>query len=337
MTLALTWLEFALLAMAIGGGGYYLSVFGDVIAQRTGLGGTWVGLALLATVTSLPELVTGVSAVTAAQAPDIAVGDALGSCIFNLLLIVILDLLHRSESVYTRASHGHILSAGFGIVLLGFVALNLLVSQVMLWPVIFHIGWYTPVIFTVYIAAVRAVFAYERRQLAVSTLPIASPERSMTLKAAVRGYLVAATVVVAAGSWMPFVGKTIAELMGWHQTLVGTLFVALATSLPELAVTISALRIGALDMAIADLLGSNLFDILILGIDDLVYLPGSLLRHVSALNTVTALSAMMMSGVAIVGLLYRDRSRLFRTVGWTSLVLVSVYLLNATVLYLARG
>jgi cation:H+ antiporter len=188
-----------------------------------------------------------------------------------------------------------------------------------------------------YIAAVRAVFVYERRQLAVPTLPATSPERSMELRAAVRGYLVAAAVVVAAGSWMPFVGKTIAELMGWHQTLVGTLFVALATSLPELAVTISALRIGALDMAIADLLGSNLFDILILGIDDLAYLPGSLLRHVSPLNAATALSAMMMSGVAIVGLLYRDRSRLFRTMGWTSLVLVSVYLLNATVLYLARG
>ena len=54
-----------------------------------GLGGTWVGVVLLASVTSLPELVTGISSVTVAGVPDIAVGDVLGSCVFNLMIIVI--------------------------------------------------------------------------------------------------------------------------------------------------------------------------------------------------------------------------------------------------------
>ncbi|MGZ8160856.1 MAG: hypothetical protein ACXWT4_18925 [Methylobacter sp.] len=83
--------EFAALALVIGGSGYFLSLYGDVIAEKTGLGGTWVGIALLATVTSLPELVTGISAVTYVNVPNIALGDALGSCVFNLLLIVLLD------------------------------------------------------------------------------------------------------------------------------------------------------------------------------------------------------------------------------------------------------
>jgi len=66
-------------------------------------------------------------------------------------------------------------------------------------------------------------------------------------------------------------------LMGWGQSFVGTLLVAGVTSAPEAAVTISALRIGALDMAIANLLGSNLFDIVILAVDDLFYTEGPLL------------------------------------------------------------
>jgi len=93
----------------IGASGYFLSLYGDVIAEKTGLGGTWVGFAMLATVTSIPELVTGVSAVTYVGVPDIALGDALGSCVFNLLLIVLLDFLHREASVYTRISRTHTL------------------------------------------------------------------------------------------------------------------------------------------------------------------------------------------------------------------------------------
>lgn len=88
-------IEFAVLSLMIGTSGYFLSLYGDVIAEKTGLGGTWIGFAMLATVTSLPELVTGVSSVTYVGVPNIALGDALGSCVFNLLLIVLLDFLHR--------------------------------------------------------------------------------------------------------------------------------------------------------------------------------------------------------------------------------------------------
>jgi len=63
MTHWLIFVEFVALALVIGVSGYFLSLYGDVIAEKSGLGGTWVGIAMLATVTSLPELVTGVSAV----------------------------------------------------------------------------------------------------------------------------------------------------------------------------------------------------------------------------------------------------------------------------------
>ena len=96
----LPWLELALCGTLIGVAGSMLARYGDIIAQLTGLTRTWIGLVLLATATSLPELFTGVSAVTVAAAPDIAVGDALGSCLFNLVLLVVLDASSRGEPMY---------------------------------------------------------------------------------------------------------------------------------------------------------------------------------------------------------------------------------------------
>ena len=69
-------LEFLAALLLIGIAGSRLSRYGAVIAARTRLGGTWIGLILLATITSLPELITGVSAVGLAQTADIAVGEA---------------------------------------------------------------------------------------------------------------------------------------------------------------------------------------------------------------------------------------------------------------------
>lgn len=247
-------IEFAVLALAIGVSGYFLSLYGDVIAEKTGLGGTWVGLAMLATVTSLPELVTGVSAATYVDAPNIALGDALGSCVFNLLLIVFLDFLHRGASVYTRISQGHILSAGFGVVLLGFMAFNIVLYQHGVGLSLAHVGLYTPITVLFYIFAVRTVFRYEKAQRLVVVEEIAERYPKISLIKALTRYFLAAAVVVLMGIRLPVTAEHLAAAMGWHRSFVGTVFVALATSLPEVAVTFSALRIGALDMAISDLL-----------------------------------------------------------------------------------
>jgi len=331
------WAQFLLCALLIAIAGSVLSRNGDVIADKTGLSTGWIGLVLLATVTSLPELITGVTSVTLADVPDIAVGDVLGSRVFNLLILVVLDFLYRHQSVYLGASQGHILSAGFGVTLLGFVAFNLqLGDKAQSWSFA-HVGAYTPILILLYLVGMRTIFAYERRHVEHFAERIADRYPQRTLRQALLRYCAAALVVTAAGVWLPFIGEDLAKTMGWQDTFVGTQFVAAATSLPELVVTISALRIGALDMAIANLLGSNLFDILILALDDLAYRRGPLLAHVSPMHAVTATSALIMTGLAVTGLLYRPAGRVLRTVGWISLGLFAVYLLNTSVLYLHGG
>lgn len=328
------WFAFAICVLLIVAAGVKLCHYGDIIADKTGLGGTWVGLIMVATVTSLPELATGVASVTAAAAPDIAVGDVLGSCVFNLLIVVILDLMHRGESVYRSASQGHILAGAFGIMLIGFAGFNIVLAANGTSFQFGHVGIYSPFILVIYAVAVRTVYRYERRQIA--EFPSEADERHphITVARAALYYTAAAVVVIGAGVALPFVAKQLALQMGWSQSFVGTLFVAFATSLPEMVVTVAALRIGAVDMAIGNLFGSNLFNILVLVVDDVVYLEGPLLSHISPVHAMSAFSALMMTGVAIGGLLYRPRARVFRTVGWTSIMLFVVYVLNSYVLYL---
>jgi cation:H+ antiporter len=329
----LLWLQLLLCLVLIGAAGFQLSRYADAIAEKSGLSRSWIGLALLATVTSLPELATGVSSVTAAETPDIAVGDIFGSCVFNLLLLVLLDFLYRSEPVYTRARHGHLVSAGFGTVLLGFAGFNLVIYQGGMGPQLGHVGLYAPFLVLLYLLTARTMFRYEREQVdkQAETEPTYP---GVTLRQAVMRFTMAAAVVVLAGIWLPFIGVAVAEQMGWTESFVGTLLVAAVTSAPEIAVTAAAVRLGAIDLAIADVLGSNLFNMMILSVDDAFYLSGPLFAHVSPSHVASAFSAMMMSGMATVGLTLRPKSRVLRTVSWVSLFMMAVYLLNTLFPYL---
>jgi cation:H+ antiporter len=99
--------EFILCALFIVVAGVRLSCYGDVIAVKTGIGRTWMGVLVMAAVTSLPELVTGASSIVIFDVADIAAGDAIGSCMFNLLILAFLDV-REPEPLSARVHQGHV-------------------------------------------------------------------------------------------------------------------------------------------------------------------------------------------------------------------------------------
>lgn len=327
------WAQFAGCALAIGYAGSKLTRLADAIGEKTGMSRSWVGLVMLAAVTSLPELATGISAVTAANVPNIAIGDALGSTVFNLTLLVLLDLLYRPDSIYKRASHEHVLSAAFGVVLLCVLGASLLLEREKVLPAIGHVGAYTPLLLLLYLVAMRSVFLHGLQHAPAGSEPPSSHYADVTLRAAIVRFVGFALIVAVAGTWLPFVGTRIADDLGWSKTFVGTLLIAGATSLPEVVVTVAALRIGSLDMAIASLLGSNLFDVLIVAIDDAFYQRGPILADVAPVHAVTAFSAAMMSGAVIIGLMVRARRQWMHAPGIVSLALLAAYLINVYILF----
>lgn len=93
------WAMYAACNALIVFSGAKLSRYGDILAGKTGLGRTWIGVVLMASVTSLPELITGLGSVTYAGVPDIAVGDVLGSCAFNLLILAADDFFYTAGPI----------------------------------------------------------------------------------------------------------------------------------------------------------------------------------------------------------------------------------------------
>jgi cation:H+ antiporter len=335
VTLNLAWLilQFAICAVLIARAGYVLSESGDRIASATGLSGGWIGLALLATVTSLPELASGISAVTVVDAPNLAVGNVLGACVFNLAFLAVVEAVQRRRPIYRHASDVHLLSAAFGIVALAAVAMSLLLGAQA--PALLHVGFYSPLLMVLYLVALRSVFAHEKRRAADEPAPDL-PE-GFSLRREWTRFGIAAAVVLAAGSWLPNLADQLAQTMGWSRSFVGTLFMALVTTLPEMAVTLSALRLGALDMAIGNLLGSNLFNVTILAIDDLFYLRGPLLADAAAVHVGTAVTGVLMTGLVTLGLLVRPGGRVLRTASWVGVGLVATYLLNVALVFVGQG
>ena len=328
----IVWVQFAICLILIGVAGTRLALYADAIAEKTGMGGSWVGVVLLASVTSLPELATGISSVTVAGVPDIAVGDILGSCVFNLFILAILEMMIRSESIYRKASQGHILSSGFGIILIGVIGLGIILSAGESKVAVGHVGIYSFVLVGFYIFSMRSVFCFEKQLARELTSQVPENYAHMTLRQTLLQYLGAALVVVFAGIWLPFIGAELAVQMQWNESFVGTLFVAFVTSLPELVVTIAAVRIQALDMAVGNVLGSNLFNTVIIAVDDLFYLPGPLLADVEQSHIVSALVAIAMTGVVVVSLYYRTR-RMRHVISWSGLTLIALYILNAYTQY----
>ena len=104
MPIALLWLQLAGVTIIIVTASHFLAKSADIISFKTGLGQSLVGVVLLATATSLPELGTGVSSVTFFDAPDLAAGDAFGSNLLNLLIIGLLDLISRKDPILTMVN-----------------------------------------------------------------------------------------------------------------------------------------------------------------------------------------------------------------------------------------
>ena len=330
----LVFAKFVFCSLLIVVAGIKSAKYGDIIAEKTILGRALVGLLLLALITSLPEVFAGISAVAIVEIPDLTVGDILGSCIFNLLILGILDVLNKKEPFLYQASKGHILSAGLFVTLMGVVLASALLSQQIGMINIGWIGIYTPIIMVLYVLMVRGIFQFEQNQESSSE---EEQYGDVSLKATIWKFGIASVIVIGAAMWLPKIGEEIAVMTGLANTFVGTLFLATTTSFPELVVTITAWRIGAKDMAIADILGSNLFDLLIISIDDIFYLRGSLLSDINLAHIWTGLIAIMMTGVVTVGLSSNSNRKTFRVINWDALAIIALFLTGISFLYYLLG
>lgn len=325
------WLQFLATALVIVLAGSRLARYGDVLGEKSGLGRSWIGVVLLAATTSLPELVAGFGATAVSPLPDIAVGNVLGACMFNLLILSVMDAINP-EPIGARAHQGHALYIGFGLLLLGVAGLGLLAGART--PVFAGVGLYSPLLIVLYFVAMRVIFAHEKHRRARESQEVAEELQygAITMRSAALRYAGAAAIVVAAALWLPQVGAELARQTRLGEAFVGSLFIAVATSLPEIVVSLTAVRIGAIDLGIGNVLGSIMFNLLILGLDDLFYRQGPLLADVNQTHSVTILAVVTMSALFLIGLTYRVMTKRY-AVTWDTGAIAAVYVMAVGLVY----
>jgi cation:H+ antiporter len=290
----------------------------------------FVGTLLLAGATSLPELLTTISAINQGV-PNLAAGNLLGSNMFNMFLLAVLDLLHRRERLLRKAALKFALSGSLAVFIIGLVVFFAMAN------IETSIGWVgidALVIILTYVVAIRLIQTNQTHP-GVHAAEVAIPQGTPSLARGLVGFLLAGAALVLVTPLMVSSSAAIADITGLGATFIGTTLVAVVTSLPEMVTTIAAVKIGADDMAIGNLFGSNLFNMFALGLTDLFYLQGRFLGIIDPAFLVIGMLGLLMTGMGLIGNLARlERRVLF--VELDALLLMFMYGGGLYFLY-ARG
>lgn len=323
----MVWLEFLISAILIVIAATQLAKYGDAIAIRTRLGGMFVGIVLIAGATSLPEVLTTINSINQGV-PNLAAGNLLGSNMINMFLLAILDMVHHKHRILRKAAMKHALSGSLAVMLI------VLVIFFILADIPITVGWVgldSLILLLAYFFAINLIQGQARQQSIPHTEDIPADVPPLRRSLVMFGLAAAALIVIT--PWMVASSAQIAEITGLGTTFIGSTLVALVTSLPELVTTLAAARLGADDMAIGNLFGSNMFNMFALGLTDLVFLQGRFLGVIDDAFLLVSVIGLLMTIMGVVGNLARLERRLF-FLEMDALALILVYLLGLWLLYL---
>jgi cation:H+ antiporter len=301
----------------------------DAVAELTGLGRLWVGSLLLAAATSLPELATDVSAVRIGAA-DLAAGDLFGSSMANMLILAAIGYVGVRGPVFRAATPVHAVTACLAIVLNAAAGIFVLTSvERPGWPM----GIESLLLGAGFVAGMRVIYTH-RSDGAAAGPPVRA--RWAGTRAALLRFGVASAAVVLAAPAFAWSAKRIADLTGLGTTFIGTWLVGLATSLPELVTAVAAVRLGAVDLAVGNLFGSNAFNMVVFLAMDVAHPGGPVFAALDHTHALTALLAVVLMALGLAAIVLRSEGRRSLLEPGSALMIL-VYLLGLLLLYTQAG
>lgn len=299
------WIQFAVSAALIVFAAMQLAKYGDVIAIRTRLGGMFIGVLLMAGATSLPELLSSYNAIRL-NAPSLAAGDLLGSNNMNMVLLAIIDMASRNERILRKAAFKHALTGSLAVFMIATVVFFMLADLHI------KIGWVGLDSLLIIAFYVIAVWIIQSNSDHSSQAQADEFEEDLpSLRAGILGFILAAAALVVVTPFMVQGANEIADLTGLGTSFIGTTLVAFTTSLPEAVTTLAAIKIGANDMAIGNLFGSNLFNMFVIGINDVLYTQGSFLAAINPSLLLVGITGVLMTGLGLIGNLAKLEKRIW--------------------------
>lgn len=335
MSLTFAILSFLFLAAVIAIAGTFLTKIADQLADCTGFGEALVGGILLGGVTSLSGIVTSVTAALEGYS-QLAFSNAVGGIAAQTVFLAVADIFYKRANLeHASVSVLNLLQGVLLISMMGFIIL------VMTMPsyTFFQIHPASFLLLIIYLFGTRLVSHAKDKPTwepsetdeTVEDKP-AEDYQSLKLWPLLLKFIALAAVVGFAGYFIAQTGIVIAQKSGLSESFVGALFTSVATSLPELVVSISAVRQGALTLAVSNIIGGNTFDILFLAFSDMAFRQGSLYHHVANQQLFILALSILLTSILLLGLLYRQKYG-FARVGWESALMLLVFVAGYVILF----
>ncbi len=284
--------------------GIYLARYGDALAGLMGWGRLWVGTVLVASATSLPELVTNITAASRDQ-PDLAGGNILGTNMANMLVLAVAALLLGKERFFRQAAPEQKFLGSTAILLTG---LAVVLGAFHLGVSFLGVGLASVLILVLYLGGMRLVYVMRPREVGKAEAD-PSPDVLPSLRKAWTFFGLASLGVIVAAPALIFSVEEIAKNTGLAVSFLGVVAVAIVTSMPEAATTIASARIGAIDLGIGNIYGSCAFNIFILAIVDPFYRQGTVVETLGTEHVAAGLVAVVLMGLGLWQIMLRGSSR----------------------------
>jgi cation:H+ antiporter len=339
---------FALGAVAIWWAGTALERYADVIARRTTLGHEFAGVLLLAGATSLPELATTLTAILLLDNPTLAVHNLLGGVALQTAILVGGDAMKGRPGALTYFSPRFVLLIqGVGLVLL----LQLVLAALSTGGVarVGHVSVWLAMLVVAYAVMMYMVFHYRGtprwtpdvaddfpQDLTEDVDGADAPAAELPLSRIWILFGVMSAVVLVGGWLAAETAEVLAEETGLGDAFLGATLLALATSLPEISTTTSAVRANRYSVAFSNVFGSNAFDVTLLFVAEVLYTSGTIMREGNASLMLVAAVGSAMTCVYLWGLLERE-NRTVLGIGLDSAVVGVVNLGGMVVLYFVQA
>jgi len=258
------WVEFLICASLMTFFAFRLCKEGVIVAEKTRLDEGVIGMFFLAVATSFPEIVTGATAVSVLGKIGLGFGDIVGSVIANFMILAALDYCSGKGRILLKVSNLNKITGIFVIFISAIILIFAFLRSVGLdVPAIKGVGLESVLIAVIYFAYLRII---KKRGFARSVFePRDKSQTFLTMWAKFAFFLL---IVMGLGIWMASIGEKIILNTTLTETFTGTLILGVATSLPEIIVSFTALRAGSVNMAVGNILGSNLFDLSIIPLFD---------------------------------------------------------------------
>ena len=326
------WVTFVVAAALIVIAAMQLAKYGDVIAARTKLGGMFIGVLLLAGATSLPELLTSINSIKIGS-PELSAGNFFGSSAFNMFILAILDVAGHNQRILRTSQKRHLVSGGFAVFICTLVVFCL-VANPTISDLNLNIGWVGIDSIIIMAFYVLAIYMIQQSEQDVVSTEMTEEELAEipSLKVGLLGFTAAAVVLGLVCPFMVRAAEQISEITGLGTSFVGSSLVALVTSLPEMVTSISAISIGAADMALGNLFGSNMFNMFGIGIADLFYTKGRFLSTVDNSFIVVGMLGALMTAFGLLGNIVKFK-RIGKLMDVDSVIMTALYFSGMYLLY----